>query len=138
MVRTQGSTDDPFYRRGQADRSPFVDDALPLDAGLSDADDDQEPQLFRRAKRVPVRRGAIGRKAASRVRLALLWTLTLGVLGAGLYTVHDYAAHSWRFRLRSVGDVEVSGDAPNSRAAVLEKMREVVGHDIFAISVAER
>jgi cell division protein FtsQ len=139
MVRTQGpSTDDPFYRRGQADRPTFVDDALPLDAGLTDADDEDQQQQFRRAKRVPVRRGAIGRKAASRVRVALLWTFTIAIAGGALYGIHLFAARSGRFRLRSASDIEVAGEAPNSRATVMERMREAVGRNIFAVSLSER
>lgn len=61
MARNQQPpSDDPFYRRGQASRNSFADDALPLDAGLTEDDNEAEPQQFRRAdKRVPVRRGAL-------------------------------------------------------------------------------
>jgi len=138
MVRTQGPTDDPSYRRGPAGRNTFVDDALPLDAGLTDADEDEEAQPFRRAKRVPVRRGAIGRKAMSRVRLAILWVLTLAILGGAFYALSDFAVRSWRFRLRSASDIEVAGDAPNSRTAVTEKLREVMGRNVFSLSLTER
>lgn len=140
MVRTQGpSSDDPFYRRGAADRNSFVDDALPLDAGLTDGDEAEESQQFRRApRRVPVRRGAVGRKTASRLRTALIWALVVGVLGAGLYATHRFATTSWRFRVRSANDIEVAGTAPNSRTAVMDRMRDVVGRDVFAISLPDR
>jgi cell division protein FtsQ len=140
MVRTQGPpTDDSFHRRGPADRKSFVDDALPLDAGLTEADGEEDSQQFRRAnRRVPVKRGPMGRKAALRVRWAVLLALVVGGLGAGIYAIHDYAVHSWRFRLRSAGDIDVAGEAPNSRVAVIEKMRESVGRNLFQISLAER
>ncbi len=39
MARNQEPpSDDPFYRRGQAGRNSFADDALPLDAGLTEDD----------------------------------------------------------------------------------------------------
>ncbi len=77
MARNQEPpSDDPFYRRGPASRNSFADDALPLDAGLTEDDGEDEPQPFRRAnKRVPVRRGALPRKTASRVQTALVLLL---------------------------------------------------------------
>ncbi len=140
MARNQGPpSDDPFYRRGQASRNSFADDALPLDAGLTEDDDEDEQQQFRRAnKRVPVRRGALPRKTASRVRSVLVLLLVLAALGAASYEVHNFALRSWRFRVRSDSDIELAGEAPNSRAQVLEKMHEVIGRNIFQISLAER
>ncbi len=86
MARNQGPpSDDPFYRRGQASRNSFADDALPLDAGLTEDDGEDEQQQFRRAsKRVPVRRGALPRKTASRVQAVLVLLLVLAALGAGV------------------------------------------------------
>ena len=140
MARNQGTPiDDPFYRRGQAGRSSFADDALPLDAGLSEDDGEDEQQQFRRAnKRIPVRRGALARKTASRVRTVALVALVLAALGAGIYEVRAFALRSARFVVRSEKDIELAGEAPNSRAQAMEKMREVVGGNIFQISLAER
>jgi cell division protein FtsQ len=140
MARNQGPPiDDPFYRRGQAGRSSFADDALPLDAGLSEDDGEDEQQQFRRAnKRIPVRRGALARKTASRVKLVAVVALVLAALGAGIYEARAFALHSARFRVRSEKDIELAGDAPNSRAQAMEKMREVVGRNVFQISLAER
>jgi cell division protein FtsQ len=140
MARNQGPPiDDPYYRRGQADRSSFADDALPLDAGLSEDDgEDDLPQFRRASKRIPVRRGALPRKTASRVRAAALVALVLAVVGAGIYEARAFALRSGRFRVRSEKDIELAGEAPNSRAQAMEKMREVVGRNIFQISLAER
>src|SRR6266545_8360271 len=142
MVRTQGPpTDDPYYRRGRADRNPYAGGPLPLDAGLTEADDPDEPQQFRRAaRRVPIKRGALAlpRRIASRVKLALLLVLGLAVLGTAAYQVREFAFHSGRFRLRSESDIELAGEAPNSSGPVMEKMREVIGRNIFLISMDER
>ncbi len=106
MARNQEPpSDDPFYRRGQAGRNSFADDALPLDAGLTEDDDEEEQQQFRRAsKRVPVRRGALPRKTASRVRNVLVLLLVLVVLGAVVYEARAFAMHSWRFRVGAEWD----------------------------------
>jgi cell division protein FtsQ len=140
MARNQGTpTEDPFYRRGEANRNSCADDALPLDAGLSEDDGEDEQQQFRRAnKRIPVRRGALPRKAASRLRTAAVVALVLAVLGAGIYEVQAFALHSTRFRVRNEKDIELAGEAPNSRAQAMEKMRETVGRNVFQISLAER
>ncbi len=140
MARNQEPpSDDPFYRRGRAIRNSFADDALPLDAGLTEADGEEDPQQFRRAsKRVPVRRGALPKKTVSRVQSALVLLLLLAVLGALIYEVRAFATRSPRFRVRSENDIEMAGDAPNSRAAVLAKMHEIIGRNIFQISLAER
>ena len=142
MVRTQEPpTDDPYYRRGQAARNRLADGPLPLDAGLTDADDPDEPQQFRRAaRRVPVKRGALAlpRRIASRVKLALLLVLGLAALGMAAYQMRDFAVHSGRFRLRNESGIELSGEAPNSSAPVMEKMRESLGRNIFLISMDER
>jgi cell division protein FtsQ len=139
MARNQGPPfDDPFNRRVQAERNPFADDALPLDAGLTEEDGEDDQQQFRRAsKRVPVRRGALPRKTASRVRTAVLVALALAVLAVGIYEARSFAMHSWRFRVRSANDIELAGDAPNSRAQVMEKMRDSIGRNVFQISLAE-
>ena len=155
MARTQGPpTDDPFHRRDRADRNSYADGPLSpqqanyrlagdprlrLDAGLTEADDPDEPQQFRRAsRRVPVKRGALPRRVAARARTAVLLAVALGVLGTAAYQLHEFAVHSGRFRIRNESDIELAGEAPNSSAPVMEKMREVLGHNIFLISVAER
>jgi cell division protein FtsQ len=139
MARNQGPpSDDPFYRRGEASRNSFADDALPPDPRLREDDDEEEQQQFRRAsKRVSVRRGALPRKAAYRVRNVLVALLALAAFGGIGYQVRSFALHSWRFRVRNE-TIELAGDAPASRAQVLEKLRESVGKNIFQISLAER
>jgi cell division protein FtsQ len=140
MARNQGPPfDDPFYRRGKADRNSFADDALPLNSGLDEEEaDDEQPQFRRANKRVQVRRGALAPKTASRMRAVLTAVLVLGALTAAAYEAHSFGTHSWRFRLRSDADIELAGEAPNSRAQVSEKMHEVVGRNIFQISLEER
>jgi cell division protein FtsQ len=67
-----------------------------------------------------------------------LVALVLAVLGVGIYEVRAFAEHSWRFRVHSEKDIELAGEAPNSRAQVMEKMREMIGRNLFQISLAER
>jgi cell division protein FtsQ len=139
MARTQGPpSDNPSYRR-QAGRNSFADDALPLDAGLTEDDDeDDQPQFRRASKRVPVRRGALPRKTVSRVWDVAVLLLLFAALGSATYGAYSFAMHSWRFRVRSDHDIELAGDAPNSRLQVLAKMHEAIGQNIFQTSLAQR
>lgn len=140
MAYNQGPPfDDPSSRRSRAGRNSFADDALPLDAGLTEDEEEDEQQQFRRAnKRIPVRRGALPRKTASRVRAVVVALLVMAALGAAGYEAYGFAMHSWRFRVRNESDIELAGEAPNSRAQVLAKMHEAIGRNIFQISVAEQ
>jgi cell division protein FtsQ len=139
MARNQGTnSDDPFYRRGSKGRRAFADDALPLDAGLSEPDDDEDPQQFRRAsKRVPVRRGALPRQIAGRLRKGLVVALVVGGLWLGVYLVRLFITHSPQFVLNQEKDIEVAGSAPNSGAKVKSILQGAVGRNIFAISLSD-
>ena len=53
-------------------------DESPLDARMLDLDDEAESPFLRGQKRVPVRRGALPRKAAGRLKIALILVLVLG------------------------------------------------------------
>src|SRR5262249_22670126 len=66
-----------------------------------DLDDQEEPKFLRAQKRVPVRRGALPRKAASRIKLALVLCSLLALMGTGYGMLYRYGTHSWRFRLES-------------------------------------
>lgn len=139
MARNQEPPIDDPFRRSKASRNSYADDALPLNAGLRDDEDEDDQQQFRRgSKRVPVRRGALPRKTASRVWNVVVLLLILATLGAASYETYQFAMHSWRFRIRSESDIELAGDAPNSRAQVMEKLREEMGRNIFQISLSER
>jgi cell division protein FtsQ len=139
MARIQGPpSDDPFYRRGEASRRSSADDALTPDLRLDEDEDEEDQQQFRRAsKRVSVRRGALPRKTASRVRNVLTVLLALAALGAVGYELRSFALQSWRFRVRN-DSIELTGDAPASRAQVMDKLRESVGKNVFQISLGER
>jgi cell division protein FtsQ len=139
MARNQGPpSDDSFYRRGEASRRSFADDALTPDPRLDEDDDEEDRQQFRRAsKRVPVRRGALPRRTASRVRNVLAVLLVLAALGGAAYELRGFALHAWRFRVRT-DSIELTGDASASRAQVMEKLRESVGKNVFQVSLEER
>src|ERR1039458_6726404 len=58
-------------------------DESPLDARMLDLDDEAESPFLRGQQRVPVRRGALPRKAASRIKIALILILVLAPMRRG-------------------------------------------------------
>ena len=113
-------------------------DESPLDARMLDLDDEAESPFLRGQKRVPVRRGALPRKAASRLKIVLVAIAVLGSAGFIGIALHQYATHSWRFRIDSSDDIAVSGTKNVSRSQVLEVMASDMDRNIFFVPLDVR
>lgn len=114
------------------EREPFDD------ARLVDLEAEQESPFLRGQKRVSVRRGSLPRKTAiglKWVALALVIFAILGVAGASLY---DYGKHSWRFRIESSDQIEVTGAQHVAHAQIMEVMGGDIGRNIFFVPLAQR
>ncbi len=108
------------------------------DARLVDLDVDEESPFLRGQKRVPARRSSLPKKAAHR----LLWATTaaaalcfIGLLAASLY---HYGERSWRFRVESSDDIEVTGMQNVTKAQIMEVMGADIGRNIFFIPLAQQ
>lgn len=101
-------------------------------------DEEEESPFLRGQKRVPVRRGPLPRKAASRLKWAFMALLVLGLVGLAAAWTYRYGVHSWRFRLDSRDNLEVSGVANVPRAQVLELFANDIGHNVFSVPLEER
>src|SRR5690242_8936567 len=108
------------------------------DARLVDLDVPEESPFLRAQKRVSARRGSIPKKTASR----LLWAAIAGALlcvialvAAGLY---HYGEHSWRFRVESSDDIEVTGMQNVTKAQIMEVMGADIGRNIFFIPLGQQ
>lgn len=115
-------------------------DDSPLDARMLDLDrdDDGESPFLRGQKRVPVRRGALPRKAADRIKLLLIVLLVSGAVGLVAVTLYRYGTQSWRFRIDSSDNIEVLGTRNVTRAQVLEVLGADIDRNIFFVSLAEQ
>ena len=109
----------------------------PEDFNLDDPEGD-EAQFLRTNKRVPVRRNAIPKKAADKLKIA-------GIVAAGIIAAaalwgwaYNYGIHSWRFRIESSDAVEISGVHNASRAHVMEVAGADIGRNIFFVPLEER
>ena len=113
-------------------------DESPLDARMLDLDDEAESPFLRGQKRVPVRRGALPRKAASRLKIALVLLAVVGCFGLVWFSLHQYATQSWRFRIDSSDNISISGTRNVSRSQVLEVMASDIDRNIFFVPLEVR
>jgi len=113
-------------------------DESPLDARMLDLNDEVESPFLRGQKRVPVRRGALPRKAAGHLKIALLLIAVIGCAVLVWVLLHQYATRSWRFRIDSSDDVSVSGTKNVIRSQVLEVMASDMDRDIFFVPLEAR
>jgi len=139
MARKSSPTilQEELYPSGADSRSQPAREELD-DARLVDLDVDEESPFLRAQKRVPARRSSLPRKAASR----LLWAAAaaavfclLALVAAGLYR---YGERSWRFRVESSDNLEITGMENVSRAQVMEVMGADIGRNIFFIPLAQQ
>jgi cell division protein FtsQ len=101
-------------------------------------DDDEEIHFLRAAKRVPVRRGPLGKKTESRLKKALLISAVVFLLSGAAVATYRYGIHSWRFRLDSSENIEITGVRNASRAQVMEVVGADIGRNLFFVPLDER
>src|SRR5690348_914727 len=92
------------------------------DARLLDLDVEQEAPFLRVQKRVPVRRGSLPKKTITRLTwgaIAIAVVFLCGIMVASLY---HYGERSWRFRVESSDDIEITGLQNVVRSQVMEVM----------------
>jgi cell division protein FtsQ len=127
-----GSREHNVSEREASDREPFDD------SRLIDLEAEQESPFLRGQKRVSVRRGSIPKKTANRLKWVALALVILTILGAFSAALYDYGKHSWRFRIDSSDQIEVSGSPHVSHAQIMEVMGGDIGRNIFFIPLALR
>ena len=110
----------------------------PLDARLLDLDDEAESPFLRGQKRVAVRRGALPRKTAGRLKVALILTAILGCLGFCGLVLYRYGTQSWRFRVDSSDNIEVLGARNVSRSQIMEVFAGDIDRNIFYVPLDAR
>jgi cell division protein FtsQ len=101
-------------------------------------DAEKESPFLRAQKRVPARRSPLPKKTAARLVWAVL-VIAIAALGAiAASAFYRYGEHSWRFRLNSSDDIELSGLTNVTRAQVMEVMGGDIGRNIFYIPLDQR
>jgi len=87
---------------------------------------------------VHVRRGPLPKKAANRLKLALLSMVAFGVLLAIGLTLYRYGAHSWRFRVDGSDQIDIAGLHNVTRSQVMEVMGADIGRNVFFVPLDDR
>ena len=115
-----------------ADREPLDD------ARLVDLEADEESPFLRGQKRIPVRRGAIPKKTAHRLLWVLLALVACGLVAIAGAGVYRYGERSWRFRIDSSDQIEMTGAQHVTHGQIMEVMGGDIGRNIFFIPLAQR
>jgi cell division protein FtsQ len=108
------------------------------DARLVDLDVDEESPFLRGQKRVSARRSSIPRKTASRLMWACLAAAILCVAAIAAAALYEYGERSWRFRVESSDNIEVTGMQNVTKAQIMEVMGADIGRNIFFIPLAQQ
>ncbi len=126
------------FRRSTKRSSAGVDDDLDNRfAGLDEEEGDG--QQFRRApRRVPVRRGAVTKKVANRLKIAIIALIAIGVIGTIAAYLYSYGMHSWRFRIESSDNIQITGNKHVSRAQILQVMGGDIGRNVYFVPLDDR
>src|SRR5579863_6673519 len=107
------------------------------DARLVDLDVDQESPFLRGQKRVAARRSSIPKKTASRLMWAFLAAAILFVAAIAAGGLYEYGERSWRFRVESSDNIEVTGMENVTKAQIMEVMGADIGRNIFFIPLGQ-
>lgn len=108
------------------------------DSRVLDLDAQEESPFLRAQKRVSARKGALPKKTATR----LMWgaaacvVLVLCAMAAG--SLYHYGELSWRFRVQSSDDIEISGLHNVTRSQVMDVMGGDIGRNIFFVPLSQR
>ena len=124
---------DELYSQPDEPVREEVDDPRALDLDV-----EQESPFLRGQKRVSVRRGSIPKKTATRITWAVIVAAVLLLGSVATAAAYHYGEHSWRFRVESSDDIEVTGLDSVTKAQVMEVMGGDIGRNIFFIPLAER
>ena len=134
MARKNGSTiaQEELYLPPEQS-APELDDARTLDLEA-----EKESPFLRGQKRVSVRRGSLPKKTATRIIWLSLALAVLLVCSVGTASLYHYGEHSWRFRIESSDNIEVTGLQNVTRRQVMEVMGGDIGRNIFFIPLSAR
>ena len=108
------------------------------DARLVDLDVDEESPFLRGQKRVSARRSSLPKKTANGLLWAAVAAGVVCVAGLGAAWLYHYGEHSWRFRVESSDNIEVTGTQNVTKPQIMEVMGADIGRNIFFIPLAQQ
>src|SRR5579863_3955989 len=108
------------------------------DARLVDLDVAEESPFLRGQKRVSARRSSLPKKTASRLLWASLAAAILCIIALFAAGLYEYGQHSWRFRVESSDNIEVTGMQNVAKAQIMEVMGADIGRNIFFVPLDQQ
>ena len=108
------------------------------DARLLDLDAEKESPFLRAQKRVPARRSPLPKKTATKILWTVLVIAIACVFAIAASWLYHYGQHSWRFRLNSSDDIDMTGLSNVTHGQVMEVMGGDIGRNVFFIPLDER
>jgi cell division protein FtsQ len=108
------------------------------DARLVDLDVDEESPFLRGQKRVSARRSTLPKKTANRLLWGFVAAGVVCVAAVGAAWLYRYGERSWRFRVESSDNIEVTGMQNATKAQIMEVMGADIGRNIFFIPLAQQ
>jgi cell division protein FtsQ len=120
---------------------PYASDAVREDFDdprRVDLDVEEQSPFLRAQKRVPARRGSIFHKNFSYLKWTAIAAVALCAAGLASAALYDYGQHSWRFRIESSDNIEITGTQNVTKARVMEIMGADIGRNIFFIPLASQ
>jgi cell division protein FtsQ len=108
------------------------------DARLVDLDVNEESPFLRGQKRVSARRSSLPKKTASRLLWAAAAAAILCVVAIAAAGLYQYGEHSWRFRVESSDNIDISGMQNVTKAQIMEVMGADIGRNIFFVPLDQQ
>jgi cell division protein FtsQ len=108
------------------------------DARLVDLDVDEGSPFLRGQKRISARRSTLPRKTAHRLLWSLSAAAVLCMAAIGAAALYHYGERSWRFRVESSDNIEVTGMQNVTKTQIMEVMGADIGRNIFFIPLAQQ
>lgn len=140
MARKSGSTitQEELYPPSQRSRDEAPAREELDDARLVDLDVDEESPFLRGQKRVSARRSSLPKKTANRLLWAAVAVVILGVAAVAAAALYEYGERSWRFRIESSDNIEVTGMQNVTKAQIMEVMGADIGRNIFFVPLTQQ
>jgi cell division protein FtsQ len=130
---TRAEVDDYTLARSEFDADEVLDSAR-----LSGDELDAQSPFLRANKRVPARRSPLPKRAANRIKVAMLGLLGLAIVGGTALAVRQYGLKSWRFRIESSDQIKVTGSENVPRAQILDAFGGDISRNVFAVPLEDR
>ena len=108
------------------------------DARMLDLEVEPEAPFLRAQKRVSARRGTLPKKTTVKILWGVAAALTICLCGFAAAALYRYGEHSWRFRIETSDNIEVTGLENVNRSQVMEVMGSDIGHNLFFVPLAQR